>query len=39
MIHVLYENEAWMPPLRRALAERGLPVTEHFAAEGVLGGG
>ena len=36
MIHVLYENEAWMPPLRRALAERGLPVTEHFAAEGVL---
>lgn len=36
MIHVLYENESWLPPLREALAERGLPVREHFTAGGRL---
>ena len=35
-IHVLYENESWLPPLREALAARGLTVQEHFTAGGVL---
>jgi hypothetical protein len=29
-LHILYENEEWMPPLREALAERGVPVVEHY---------
>jgi len=33
-VHIFYENEAWMPPLREALACRGLPVKEHFAKGG-----
>ena len=28
-VHILFENEDWMPPLRQALAERGLTVVEH----------
>lgn len=35
-VHVLFENEAWMPPLRAALADRGLSVTEHHTEEGTL---
>jgi hypothetical protein len=35
-IHVLFENEAWMPPLREALAARGLPVHEHVVTGGAL---
>ncbi len=35
-IHVLYENEDWLPPLREALSARGLPFAEHFTAGGVL---
>jgi hypothetical protein len=35
-IHVLYENDEWLPPLRRALDEAGLPFEEHFTAGGVL---
>lgn len=35
-VHVLFENEAWMPPLRAALAERGLPVEEHVVTGGAL---
>lgn len=34
MIHVLYENESWLPPLRRALEERDLPWQAHFVSEG-----
>lgn len=36
IVHVLFENEAWMPPLRAALAERGLTVREHFVFGGAL---
>ena len=36
MIHILFENEAWMPPLRRALAARGLAFREHFVDGGQL---
>jgi len=35
-IHVLYENDEWLPPLRQALDEAGLPFEEHFTAGGVL---
>jgi len=35
-VHVLYENEAWMPPLREALNRQGLSVTEHFTDGGTL---
>lgn len=35
-VHVLYENNDWMPPLRKALAERGLEVVEHFVDGGTL---
>ncbi len=34
VVHVLFENEAWMPPLREALAARGLPVVEHEVSGG-----
>lgn len=33
-VHILFENEAWMPPLREALAERGLVVQEHNVSGG-----
>jgi len=35
-VHVLYENPDWMPPLRHALAARGLPVVEHFCDGGTV---
>jgi len=35
-VHVLFENEDWMPPLRRALADRGLEWVEHFVDGGVI---
>lgn len=35
-IHILFENEAWMPPLREALQRRGLSWTEHFLEGGTL---
>jgi len=35
-VHVFYENEAWMPPLREALARRGLQVKEHFVDGGYV---
>ena len=35
-VHIFFENEAWMPPLREALARRGLPVKEHFADGGYV---
>ncbi len=30
MIHLLYENPSWLPPLTAALEARGLPFTAHF---------
>ena len=36
MIHILFENEAWLPPLRRALDERKLPHRELFVSGGVF---
>ena len=35
-ITVLFENEAWMPPLRAALEARNLPYTARFMDGGVL---
>ena len=36
IVHVLFENPDWMPPLRRALAERGLDVREWFLEGGTI---
>lgn len=36
LVHVLFENEDWMPPLREALAARGLSWEEHFVDGGIL---
>ena len=35
-IHILFENDAWMAPLREALTDRGLTWTEHFTDGGTL---
>ena len=35
-ITVLFENEAWMPPLRAALAAKELPCLDRFMDGGVL---
>jgi len=35
-IHVLYENEAWLPPLRQALDHLDVPFEEHFTDGGVV---
>jgi len=35
-VHILFENEDWMPPLREALASRGLTWQEHFVDGGTL---
>ncbi|NBB84804.1 MAG: alpha-L-glutamate ligase [Bacteroidetes bacterium] len=32
--YIIYENEDWMPPLRRALKARGVPFEEWFVNEG-----
>lgn len=34
MIHVLYENPDWLPPLKEALEAEKLPVTYHFVEGG-----
>jgi glutathione synthase/RimK-type ligase-like ATP-grasp enzyme len=36
IVHVLYENEAWLPPLVDALAARGVPYRTWFVAGGVI---
>lgn len=36
VLHILFENEDWMPPLRHALRERGLPWQEHLVVGGRL---
>ena len=33
-VYVIYENEDWMPPLRTALDEAGVPYGEWFVDEG-----
>jgi hypothetical protein len=33
-LHVLFENEDWMPPLRAALDAKGVPYTEHVVLDG-----
>ena len=35
-IHVLYENEDWLPPLTAALDRKGVPYTLHFTDGGSL---
>ena len=35
-VHILFENDDWMPPLRQALEARGLPFVEHFTDGGSL---
>ncbi|MDP2311090.1 MAG: alpha-L-glutamate ligase [Pseudomonadota bacterium] len=34
MIHILYENAAWLPPLTRALEAKGVPFTAIFVDGG-----
>ena len=36
MIHILYENDAWLAPLTDALEERNVPYTLHFLDGGTL---
>lgn len=36
IVRVLYENEAWLPPLRRALERQGLPFQEVFVDGGAF---
>ncbi len=36
VLHVLFENEDWMPPLREALAGRSVPWQEHRVTGGRL---
>ncbi|MEM6931507.1 MAG: alpha-L-glutamate ligase, partial [Myxococcota bacterium] len=36
VLHVLFENEDWMPPLREALAERQIAWEEHTVTGGSL---
>lgn len=36
VLHVLYENDAWLPPLREALVARGVPFREVMVDGGVL---
>lgn len=36
VVHVLFENDAWMQPLRTALEARGLPWKEHFVTDGSI---
>ncbi len=36
IVHVLYENEAWLPPLADALAARGVPFRPWFVEGGTL---
>ena len=33
-IHILYENDIWLPPLLSALRQRGLAVQLHFVDGG-----
>lgn len=33
-VHILFENEDWMPPLRAALNRRDVPFQEHFTDGG-----
>lgn len=35
-VHVIFENQDWMPPLRRAFSEKGLEWVEHFTDGGQL---
>ncbi|MFT5584342.1 MAG: hypothetical protein ACI9VR_001927 [Cognaticolwellia sp.] len=35
-VHVLFENDAWLPPLEKALQDCGLPYTLHFLEGGSL---
>ena len=36
VVHVLFENEAWMPPLRAALHAHDLPWVEHLVTGGSI---
>ncbi|MFZ5475891.1 MAG: ATP-grasp domain-containing protein [Myxococcota bacterium] len=35
-VHVLFENPDWMPPVRRAFGDRGIPLVEHFVEGGAF---
>jgi len=35
-VHIIYENEDWMPPIRAALHRHDVPFVEHFADGGTL---
>ena len=35
-VHILFENDAWLAPLEKALADRGIPYELHFLDGGTL---
>ncbi len=35
-VHILYENDAWNPPILEALEEAGLPYALHFVDDGLI---
>ncbi|MBA2319854.1 MAG: alpha-L-glutamate ligase, partial [Deltaproteobacteria bacterium] len=35
-VHVLFENEAWLPPLADALIDRGVPFQPWFVDGGAI---
>ena len=35
-VHIIYENDAWMPPIREAFQARGVPYVDHFMDGGAL---
>ena len=35
-LHILFENDAWLPPLTKALEDRGVPYELHFTEGGTL---
>ena len=35
-VHILFENDAWLPPLTDALTRRGIAYEAHFLEGGVL---
>ena len=35
-VHILFENDAWLPPLEKALHDAGIPYVLHFTEGGTL---
>ena len=35
-LHILYENDAWLPPLEEALNKLDIPYVRHFVDGGTF---